>query len=169
MTRDETEKTALETAREALIGLRTRWIGESRKSEFASIWLQVADELRVAVHSKLDPALSADREARVRLLGEAIRAVEDAGGDNAQFHAEAIRALLAPQPEEEPGREPTLMAAYAQGVEDAAGQVEYHCDCEHADVPGLVRLLVTDQTLRTTEEDLLRKLAEAKRGSGDAK
>jgi hypothetical protein len=31
------------------------------------------------------------------------------------------------------------------GVENAARQVDYHCDCTHADVPGIVRLL-TDPT-----------------------
>ena len=30
---------------------------------------------------------------------------------------------------------------WKDGVEKAARQVEYHCDCTHADVPGIVRLL----------------------------
>lgn len=56
------------------------------------------------------------------------------------------------------------LRGYRKAVEDAAYTVARHCDCTHADVPGLVRLLADDKTLGVNERDATRDLA--KRSGG---
>ena len=72
------------------------------------------------------------------------------------------RTKIAPMiRERSPEAREAYLQGYRAGVEAAAARVTLHCDCTHADVPAIVRLLAyaitpTPRLTRTEAMDLLR-------------
>lgn len=67
-------------------------------------------------------------EGRGESLEEAAKAVEDAGGDNVEWHADAIRALITPpredSGEEDSGKKDTLVVSKPRAPEAVSESVE---------------------------------------------